>query len=440
MTKHIDRLMSRASVAAMAAFAPKPDPASTVPAFAERVEDTPAGGGDDGGAIDALTPEEQAQFDAAMNGRAADERDNVDPAGDNDGAPGDDEGDDDGAPADGDGNTPPADREAQPADGAQRPPPKTVSYGKYQRELKKAQDAAAALEARLDGAVKETAKEREERIKLNERTQMLLEAINTRAAPPTADPAAAAAAADPEPDVEVDPLGHLQWENRQLRAKVDRIDQGRQQELQETAAEREEREVYGNFQADLEREAQADPTFGDAFIHLRETRYRELGFIYANIDVTDAAQCRTLSPQQAKALEQKIQQSFYNEQIMTARAAVSAGRSPASVVKNLAIARGFTPKAPAAADPPPAAKPGNGAAPPAARAAPAAAPAASVTEQLDAIRANVGASRSLSDAGGSPGGDITPERLANMSEDEFQAFYDSMPKGKLDRLMGKVPQ
>ena len=63
-----------------------------------------------------------------------------------------------------------------------------------------------------------------------------------------------------------------------------------------------------------------------------------------------------------------------------------------------------------------------------------------MSEELAAIREGQANSKSLSDGGGSPGGDITPERLASMSDDEFQEFYDSMPKNKMDKLMGKTLQ
>jgi hypothetical protein len=428
----------------MAAFAPKPEAASTIPNFAERVDE---GGGEDGDgdAIDGLTAEEQAQFAAMNGGKTAGDQGNVDQAGDGAGEGGDDDADPD---ADGvsDGDGDPAavadagagDRETPPAEGAdKRPAPKTVSYGKYQRELAKAQKERDDFAAKLDGQTKETVKEREERIKLNERTRLLLEAINTK------QPAAAAETEDkdPEPDKDSDPLGHLEWRNRKLENTVNEMRTGRQQEQQVTAAEREEQQVYGTFSADLEREAAADPAFADAFVHLRETRYRELGFIYADIDITDTAQVATLTGQEQAALSQNIKQAFYNEQIMVARGAMKAGKSPAKVVANLARARGFVPKAAAAAaEEVPAArvpaKPGNGTAAPARVDA---APQGTVSDQLEQIRQNAAASRSLSDAGGSPGGDLTPERLVAMDDDEFEQLVATMPKGRLDKLMGKGP-
>jgi hypothetical protein len=437
----------------MAAFAPKPDPASTIPNFAERVDDNADGGGD-GDSIDGLTAEEQAQFAAMNGGKPAGDQGNVDPAGDGAG-----EGDEDGADADldgsGDGSDDPAVAASDGADGAdagkqdaqagdKRPAPKTVSYGKYQRELAKAQKERDEFAAKFDGATKETVKEREERIKLNERTRLLLEAINTKQ-PSPAEKLAETEDKDPEPDKDSDPLGHLEWRNRRLENTVNELKTGRQQEQRVTAAEQEEQQVYGTFSADLERAAAADPAFADAFVHLRETRYRELGFIYADIDILDTAQVASLSGAEQAALSQNIKKAFYNEQIMVARGALQAGKSPAKVVENLARARGFVPKAAAAAPDAAAAaaaatngaaKPRNGAAAPARVEA---APQGTVSDQLEQIRQNAAASRSLSDAGGSPGGDLTPERLGAMDDAEFEELLATMPKARLDKLMGKGP-
>jgi hypothetical protein len=403
----------------------------------ERVDD--AAPTDDGDGL-GLSAEEQAQFDA-MQGResgiaAPAEREAAAGGGDDAGAD-----DEDGVGGDDevDGAEPAADaaRDAGPAD-SERRTPKTISYGRHQRDLQ-------ALQAKLDGATAETAKEREARVRLDERTKQLLEAIQAKPTPAAADPvatAAAEAAKDPEPDGEADPIGHLQWQNRQLTKTVKDLQSGRQQEQQQTAAQTEENQIYRVYEADLTREAAADPAFADAFVHLRETRYRELGFIYADIDITDPAQCALLSAEDQSKLSDSIQRSFHNEQMLVARQALQAKKSPAKVVANLARARGFVPKAPA---------PANGAAPAAGgavlpakaangasrRVAPA--DAGTVTDQLAAIRDGQEASRSLSDAGGSPGGTITPDRLANMSDDEFTEFYNSMPKGRFDQLMGKPP-
>ena len=389
--------------------------------------------------IDGLTAEEQSQLDAMNRGEVPDGG-NVDPSGDEPVAEGDDPDIDDDAPLAADGDTAVAgDKEP----GEARPAPKTVSYGKHQRELNKLQKARDDLQARLDGSLNETKKEREERIRLNERTQMLLEAISAK---PKVD--APTEKADPEPDGDEDPIGHSQWKIRQLEKTVSELREGSQKREQATAAETEENQVYNTLVGDINREAAADPTFIDAFVHLRESRFQELGFIYAGIDINDkAAVDAALTPKEQADLAQNIQRSFHNEQLMVARQSIAANKSPASVIRNLARARGWVAKAGdagadkdaeavaaiAAAQSAPRTN-GNG------KTAPRTTPAPSVKEQLSAVRDNLDASRSLSDAGGSPGGQMTPQRIADMSPEEFERYYDSIPKDQFDRMMGKVPQ
>lgn len=432
-----DRLMSRASVAVMAAFAPKPEVGAADTSKVGQPEQVEDSGSDVDLDASSLSADEQAQFDAMQRGAESGAKEDIEPAGaagDGGAQGGGGEDGDDGEPAAGDEPAPAAADGA--ADGAGKAP-KTISYGKYQRELAKEAKKREDLEARIAAANGETAKEREARARLDERTKLLLEAINAKPAPA----AGAAADADPEPDAEADPIGNLQWHNKRLAKQVQDLTTGRQQEQQQSAALTEEQTLYRRFEGDLTREAAADPTFADAFVHLRETRYRELGFIYADIDIQDPAQCKLLSEADQARLSDNIQKSFYQEQLLVAKQAIGAGKSPAKVVKNLALSRGFAPKAaPTAAEVAAAAAAPAGGAPPAKPAgdrpvAPVA--AGSVKDQLQAIRDGQEGSRSLSDAGGSPGGTVTPERLADMSDDEFAEFYDSMPKGKFDRLLGK---
>ena len=440
-----DRLMSRASVAVMAAFAPKPEGGADQSKVGqpERVEDAAAGGGGDDLPIDGLSAEEQAQLTALREGGAdvpADPVDDGDPAGEGDiehaGAAADDGDDDDGP---GDGEPAPAAADGQPqADG---PPAKksqkTISYGRHKKEQAKLQKELETLRA-------DATREREERVRLSERTQLLLEAINQKPAPAAAAaPAGPKEPEDPEPDVNQDPIGHIQWENRQMRAELTQLKTGVQKRDEETEAQTAERNDYERYTGEINRAAAADPNFADAFTHLRETRYRELGFIFANIDVEDPEQCKLLSPDQARALEQKIQETFYNEQMLVARQSWQSRRPINQTVMNLARSRQWKPKeaAPAAgAAAAAAAAPAGGAAPASARrngngAAPAAA-TPSVTDQLAAIREGASASRSLGDAGGSPGAIIDEKRLIEMGDDEFEEFLALNRRG-VDAALGK---
>ncbi len=387
--------------------------------------------------IGGMNAEEQATWDAMRAGR------DLPTEGGTDAENGADRSDDGGGDdSDGDGTDTAADpaHDVDQTAQAEKRVAKTVSFHKHQRKLKEAEDKAAALQAKLDGAMQETAKEREQRTRLDERTKMLLDAISAKPKPATEKPATET---DPEPDGEDDPIAHAAWTARELKRTqqtIKAIQEGTQKRETESAAEREQRTIYDTYENDLKREAMADPNFPQAFVALRESRYTELGYIYTQqyadggIDINDkAAVDATLTPEQQVRLSQDIQRSFHDEQMLVAREALSKGRSPAKAVLSLARARGWKPEAAAVV---PAKASGNGAAAPARQVA--AKP--TVSEELAAIREGQANSKSLSDAGGSPGGDITPERLATMTDDEFDEFYNSMPKNKLDKLMGKTLQ
>lgn len=436
-----ERLLSHASVGVMAAFAPKPEAGAADTSKVGQAERVDGAGGADDGADDVLglSAEEQAQFDAMQAGKEPAAKDDIEAgtagdAGDaGQGEGGDDDGDDDG-----DGGEPGPGEAAAAGDGAAgagdgKGEPTRIGYGKHKRMLEKERQRAEELQRRLDGLSGDLSKEREARVRLDERTKQLLEAIQQR--PAAQQPAAPKEPEDPEPNLEEDPIGHAQWETRQLRKRLDALEGTTRQRAEQSDAEREQEQLASAYSEDIQAKAGEDASFGEAFVHLRETRYRELGFIFAGIDIMDkeAVEAR-LTPEEQGKLSQYIKAVFHNEQMEVARQAVRTRRRPADIVLNLARARGWAPKAPA---PAPA---GGGAAaePGAAPAAPrAAAPAGSVKDQLAAIREGAAASRSLSNGGGSPGGEMTPERLAAMSDEEFEEFYSGTTKNRFDRIMGK---
>lgn len=443
-----DRLMSRASVAVMAAFAPKKEgdggADTSKVGQAENVDDgAPSGGGSDAGELGGLSAEEQAQFDAMQSGAAADDTGNVDnepdKGGDGDGEEGEEaaEGDDDGAGgADGaDGAA--ADGAAEGADEGNKN--KRISLGKHKREVEKLRKQIADREAEIE-------KGRTERVRLDERTRMLLEAISAK--PKAADPAAPADKAapvddDPEPDKEQDPIGHLQWKVRKQDKELEALRTGVTTDRQQTQAERAAETLYNTYEQDLTEANSSDPNVGDAFVHYRESRYKELGWHFANLDITDEAQTSQLTDEQQSALSQAIKTTFHKEQMQMAANELQAGRRPSAKLVQLARARGFAPKtaeqrAAEAAAAGGGTGGGNGSGNGAGGKVPAkAAPQGSVKDQLDSIRAGQQTAKSLSDGGGAQGGEMTPERLAKMTDDEFEAFYSQTSKNKFDRIMGK---
>jgi hypothetical protein len=404
-------------------------------AIGENVGEVDTGTGSDRNS-DGLTAEEQSQFDQMMRdgGNQPPERDG---AGEGDIAAadddsGDDNEDDDAAVGDREPAPDAVARDAPKEGDAPRPNPKTISYGKYQREQRKAAEKA-------DKLAKDLADERTQRVRLDERTRMLMEAINSKAAPAPA-PAAAAEPDDPEPNADEDFVAHAAWTSRELKrtqALIKDRDTAYQNDRTQTAAEREEQNIYRTFSSDLERAASSNPEYAEAFVHLRESRFTELGFVFAGIDINDPEQCATLSQQEQTKLSDNIQRAFYADQMEVARAALKSGKSPAEQVRHLARARGYAPKPPASGGGERRAAPATNGTAPAARAA--AAPPASVKDQLAAVREGQKTATSLSDAGGSPGGSISPERLAAMSDEEFTEFYDSMSKGQFDRVVLSKP-
>lgn len=406
-----------------------------------------------------LTAAEQTEFDAMKNADRAppaegepapDAGEHVDPE------PGeaDDAGDDDAGEADdamdGDAAGTDARKDAAPKLDADGKPikdgkPRTISYNKAERERKKLADRLAAAE--LD---RDSFKERFNR--LDERTRVLLEAINTRAAPAKVEPPPDPKVTDPEPDENDDPIAHASWTRRELgRTQAAMADLAKRfdGDVSSRAAQTQQSDLVGRYTQDIEGAIAADPTFAAAYEIVRESRYTELGQFFAGIDINDPEQVKTLTAEEQGALKDRIVHTFNGEQLEVAKNAFGRKQSPSKYILGLARARGFDP-AKAAADIAARATAGdgngNGSAAPAARAPaatngrqqpliPAKKPTAS--EELQAIRDGQAASRSLSDAGGSPGGAITADAILKMGDDEFADLYARLPKAQLDALMGK---
>ncbi len=198
------------------------------------------------------------------------------------------------------------------------------------------------------------------------------------------------------PDPEQDIFGYA----KHLEAKLARLEQGQQQM---TEAQREEREysaTVGTYQADIARFAQAEPAFADAYQHLIRSRAQELE--YAGVP------------------QNQISAAIQADELALVRASLAAGVSPAERVYQMAKLRGFTPKV----------------AEPAQSAAPATPPAESPADRAARIQAGQqAAGRSLSGAGGAPAAEMTVERLAEMSEAEFEAYVAQNPR-RAAALMG----
>lgn len=408
--------------------------AATIPDHAERLDDAGDGGADAGGDSDVnevtgLSAEDQALFDGMQTGDA--------PAGDPEPAGGDDvdpdaDPDPEEADADAAGEVDPAtgplavartpEELAADAAAGKKPAPKTVSFGKYQRELKKAGETAAAAQA-------EAKKAREDAIKLAERVAIINEALTaqpTAAVDPNAPPANPFDEADINP--EEDYAAAVNQERRRNRYAYE-ASQGIQQDV---TLSREDQQMRDTFQRDFSAAAGVDATVPLAYQFLKDSRLTEICISEFDKDPNDPEE--VFAPQEVA----RMVQIFNAEEKYVVGNAIKAGKSPTAAIMRLAKARGFKPPAPAARAAPAAALPAvpatrNGTGRP-----PVAATAPSAAEQLATLAAAKEAGKSLSDGGGAPPSGLTAQMLVDMKDEEFEELIDSLPKHQLDALLGRA--
>lgn len=412
--------------------------AATIPDNAERIPD--AGDGADapeaGDVNDmGLTAEEQAEFDRMAQGGD----DGPDPAGDAPAA-GDDEHDDDDDPdiasAPAPGAPPPAVVEKTPAQLAaeaatgQKPPPKTVSYGKYQRDLAKAQKAAA-------DSADLAQKARDDAIKLAERVAIINEALAAPAPVAAADPNAPPA--NPFDEADISPTDDYAASVEQLQRRQ-RYQMEHQGQIEQTITEsNEDRQLRDTFTRDFQTYAGTEEGkhLPAAYQFLKDARLTQICLAEFDKDPNDPNE--QFTPQEV----QRMVQMFNTEEKWLVGQAIKNRKSPALAIMKQAKIYGFKPAAAAAPAAPAPAAPAAPAAPrvPAVRNGNGAPPAAvpSAVETLADLAAAQAAGRSLSDGGGAPPQGLSADMLLRLNDDEFAELVDSLPKHQLDALMGRVP-
>jgi hypothetical protein len=225
---------------------------------------------------------------------------------------------------------------------------------------------------------------REKMARADERMAVLNEILGKE------EPAARASAAGVEQEIDpsVDPLGAL----TQAYAKIKALES----KVNETASQQQEREnsraMLSAYQNDAARFVREKPEFQHAYSYLFEGRHREL----EAMGMTDQAERNRF---------------IANEERQIVSSAIQGRRSPAQMLYNLAVARGFS-HAPAA-------------------------PQQNDAQRLEHLaKAQRVAGSSLSSAGGTSGEGLTPAALANMSEEEFATVAAKLGKAKLRQLMG----
>jgi len=314
---------------------------------------------------------------------------------------------------------------------------RTISYGKHQRLLKKAQADAEELR-------KQAEEGRINHAKLAERLAILNDALTAPQAPRQLTPQEQEYQRQQEIqqnpmleetiDPSVDIAGALaQMQRRQVfMAQASMYQQETTQEAMAHEA------MVRDFTRDTQLFSQTEEGqhfFGmdGAYQHLKNTRLVELGLALFDKDPSDPKQTFT------QAEIDKMVEDFNTEEAWVVSNAMAKGNSPAKAIMKLAKGRGWRPpqvqqaEAPSAKPPKIYAKGSALAGSPVGRFS-----AQSAVAQIQAEKAGQAASRSLSDGGGAPpSGPLTPKELLAMNDEEFGYYIDHLPKPQLEALMGR---
>jgi len=304
---------------------------------------------------------------------------------------------------------------AKKAEGEKKPAPEGNLQKALQEERKRRQERDRELEA-------ERLKYASERARLEERLNMINEALARRQQPQQPGPQDQ----DPLPP-EDDVIGRQQWlirqqqRSAQQQAEANRQWQAQQAQYQRmTAQERAVQTVVGETKTAFQAAAQADPAIWDAYQHLRNTRIREM--------------------QAFRIPQHQIDEALKQEEINAVQFARAQGVPYHEVVRAYAEARGWAPKAPEQARN---GQNGNGR------------PRDPDTGQfaserddnagkLERLAKTVAASDTLSNSGGSAPGSIrlSLESIDKMSPGDLQALVKRVEReggeGAVDRMLAKM--
>lgn len=262
-----------------------------------------------------------------------------------------------------------------------------IRHGAFHRERKMRQE----IERQLQNERAELARQREERARIDERLQLIMQ-MNRPQPEQNGQPQV--------PNMEEDPFGYMRYLENQI-AALSQQTQGVDQRFQQ---QDEYATVKSAFQADANAFTQRQPDFIDAYRHLMSARDRELTRLG-----------RTNARERANIIAQ--------EELMIVNECLRNGKSAAELVYELAKDRGYSrpePQQPAQ----------NGLAPTQVGQKP------SAVAQVAAIQKGAAAAKSLGSAAGGSNQPLTAELLASMSEAEFEAVYSKMSRDQRREYFG----
>jgi hypothetical protein len=186
-------------------------------------------------------------------------------------------------------------------------------------EARSASDTASATPpkptaSRDDATAAELAKERDLRVRTEERLNMLVEALT----PAQRAEERQEVREDPRPDPEKDVFAYMRWQER----RAERLEQTVHARAQQDDARRSERQFIGTYHNDARNFARSNPDFAQAYQFILADRDREL----QQMGYGDASErSRIILGEERDLVLRNLQ----------------AGKSPSQAVYNLAKGRGF---------------------------------------------------------------------------------------------------
>lgn len=276
--------------------------------------------------------------------------------------------------------TPETQAEAAPSAEAPSPEPtRTVPHEQFHAERERRRAAERALaDQRAEAAA--------EKARIEERLQLLMQATAAQPSAPASAPAATEA-----PNLEGDPVAYI----RHLESRVNELAGTQRQAVERDLAAARVNELAGWGAAQERAFAEREPNYNSAINWLMQQRDAEL---------------RAIGIADPNARVQQLRQ----DALQLTAFARQQGSNPAERFYQAAVARGWTPSPPASPGVPAAAPPVP--APP------------SDAERAAAIQRGHAQAASIGSVGSAPRGEITAERLASMSDAEFERVYATMAK------------
>jgi hypothetical protein len=219
------------------------------------------------------------------------------------------------------------------------------------------------------------------------RAEERLAVLNEVLQQPTGPQAQQAPQDEEMPDPEKDIFAYVKWQAKE----IERLKTYQTQTSEQQQREQGFQQLKNAYAQDAQRFAVEKPDFKEAYAYIANSRARELIALGYN--------------------EGQIRNQLMHEETQIAAQAFQNKRSPAQVIYEQAMARGYTPKQAQAA-------------------------AQQASQKLENVAKGQATQRSLSSAGGTSGEGLTVEALASMSDEEFAAVSAKLGKSKLRSLMG----